>query len=64
MLKGEEYDEKVDMWSLGIIIYVCVTGTHPFIEYGKNTAENIKNKHLKFNEKEWKNYSLTMKKFL
>ena len=32
LLVGEgEYDEKVDIWSLGVILYNLVTGKMPYI---------------------------------
>ena len=31
VLLGQSYDSKVDMWSLGTIIYQCFTGFAPFI---------------------------------
>ncbi|GJP35651.1 hypothetical protein CLOM_g20169, partial [Closterium sp. NIES-68] len=33
-VRGREYGEEVDVWSLGVIMYTCLSGTLPF--YGKN----------------------------
>ena len=30
IVNGEEYDEKVDIWSIGIIVYVMLCGSFPF----------------------------------
>lgn len=29
MIMGDSYDEKVDIWSLGIILYMLITLIHP-----------------------------------
>lgn len=30
MLKGQSYDFKCDIWSMGVILYEMVTKRHPF----------------------------------
>lgn len=30
MFEMSEYDEKVDMWSAGILLYMMLSGEHPF----------------------------------
>lgn len=45
MIMGESYDEKVDIWSLGIILYMLVALKHP-IGYFDNevSRQNLKEK--------------------
>ena len=37
ILKDETYDEKCDIWSVGVILYILLSGTEPFT--GKNETE-------------------------
>ena len=32
ILKQEQYDKTADWWSVGIILYQMLTGTHPFLD--------------------------------
>jgi serine/threonine protein kinase len=38
LFRSNGYDEKIDIWSLGVVLYVLVCGTFPFI--GENTADS------------------------
>lgn len=40
VIEGGQYDFKVDCWSLGVILYILLSGSAPF--YGKNTEEILK----------------------
>lgn len=49
MIKKDLYNEKCDIWSLGVIMYTMLSGQPPFI--GKNDQEFfdlIQNKSLTF----------------
>jgi calcium-dependent protein kinase len=42
MFTGGGYDEKVDIWAAGVLLYKIVTGRTPFeSEYHSQTINNI-----------------------
>uniref|UniRef100_K3X6A6 Protein kinase domain-containing protein n=1 Tax=Globisporangium ultimum (strain ATCC 200006 / CBS 805.95 / DAOM BR144) TaxID=431595 RepID=K3X6A6_GLOUD len=42
MIRGEKYDESVDIWAIGIIMYELLVGKPPFEAPGQNeTIERI-----------------------
>ena len=41
LLKEEQYDEKVDIWSIGIITYMLLSGRAPFSGKTKKDMHNL-----------------------
>jgi serine/threonine protein kinase len=32
LIRGDDYDEKVDVWSLGIMVFECIDGVPPYMD--------------------------------
>lgn len=39
--QGQVYGKRVDMWSAGIILYLMVTGEHPYMREGDDESSFI-----------------------
>ena len=39
-----EYTKSVDIWAIGIIMHICLTGKHPFYVKGQDNSASFKNK--------------------
>lgn len=64
-LKKLPYNNKFDMWSLGIILYVILVGDFPFKGRDLNNLyKNIKTQPINYNIKELSNVSETCKDLL
>nr|ABZ89189.1 hypothetical protein 46C02.15 [Coffea canephora] len=49
VLRGREYNEKVDMWSAGVILYIMLSGVPPFFgETPTETFEAVLRGNLRF----------------
>lgn len=54
----KSYDEKCDVWSCGVILYIMLCGYPPFAgNSDKEIFSKIKNSSLKFPEGDWTNVS-------
>ncbi|CAI5439798.1 unnamed protein product [Caenorhabditis angaria] len=52
VLQRKGYNKSLDMWSVGVIIYVTLSGTFPFNE-GEEVAEQIQNASFMFPSDPW-----------
>jgi len=62
---GGGYDERVDLWALGVTIYRLIAGYTPFeSEYHSDTIANILKGEVKFDDRIWNKYSPFAKDFV
>jgi calcium-dependent protein kinase len=64
VLKGD-YDEKCDVWSIGALAYIMLSGDPPFNGNSNNEIfQKIMNEDLSFNKEKWKSVSKEAKDFI
>ena len=56
-LNKQPYDFAVDMWSLGVLLYILLVGFHPFDPDGDGNEQsilrNMKAGAISFDDEEW-----------
>ena len=65
MLRGEVYDQSVDLWSVGVITYILLCGFPPF--WGESQGElfdKILGADYEFPSPEWDKVSADAKDFI
>lgn len=50
IVKGEEYDDKIDVWNIGMMTYECVLGKIPFRIYTEMDLDRIVSDEITFPE--------------
>ena len=64
-IQGENYTEKCDIWSCGVMLYILICGYAPF--NGENDREiiaKIKKGSFSFPSTEWSTISTDLKRFI
>lgn len=63
--KNQKYNEKVDSWSLGVIMFILLTGQSPFYANGlKDTIEKVQKGIVNLNGIKWQGISDDAKNFV
>ncbi|XP_051901273.1 serine/threonine-protein kinase D3-like isoform X6 [Pristis pectinata] len=58
VLQSRAYNRSLDMWSVGVIIYVCLSGTFPFNE-DEDINDQIQNASFMYPARPWQEISPT-----
>lgn len=54
LVREESYDMSVDVWAIGVLCYILITGRPPFAGRSKDeTYQNICNKKISFSSSAW-----------
>jgi calcium/calmodulin-dependent protein kinase I len=65
ILEGTPYDERADMWSVGVILYILLGGYPPFIESTqRDLFRKIRKGEYEFHEEYWGTVSIEAKELI
>ena len=58
MLKNIPHDQRVDLWSVGVVIFVLLVGYPPFLDENQSMLfQKIRNGEWEFLEEDWQHIS-------
>lgn len=63
VVKGERYNRSVDLWSVGVIVYVSLSGEFPFNE-GENIHDQISRATFMWPDQPWAKISRQAREFI
>ncbi|CAF4747654.1 unnamed protein product [Rotaria socialis] len=64
ILRGETFSASSDMWQLGILLYLCLSGSYPFAGSAKQIFQKILNGKIGYDAPEWDCISSNGKAFI
>ena len=65
VIRGEKYDKRTDLWSMGVITYLLLSGSMPFRGNDVNDLDDkILNCDYNFENEVWREISREAKKFI
>ena len=65
VLSNKPYNEKCDIWSIGVMTYYILCGFEPFFSTKEEELyTKIKNADYKYNENFWEKLSMDSRKFI
>lgn len=65
IFQGGGYDERIDLWSLGVTIYKLVAGRTPFESlYQSDMINKIIKVDFTFKDKVWQKFSNSLRRFV
>lgn len=69
LIQGKPYDEKVDIWAIGIIVFTLLSGTHPFQEQMEDPDPHVLSNAIieggySMDDRNWSRISDSAKEFV
>ena len=65
ILERNQYDQQCDLWSLGVIAFICMSGALPFSSSNEvRTHANIVTCNYEFKSNEWEGISSDAKNWI
>jgi len=65
LVQRDKYDDRVDIWALGILTYIFLTGSQPFADSTiQKIHHNTVYQPIEFDDKIWKGISSVAQDFI